>query len=111
MVLSDQSNNTTAFDLKMDGSDLEEKSSFKMLGLTLSSKLAWSSNIISIAKSASKKFGVFFPSFWSLLSFFLSSEIALYLHKSTIHPHMEYCFHVWAGVLVATWNCWISYKN
>ena len=34
---------------------LEEKSSFKMLGLTFSSKLDWGSYIISIAKSAFKK--------------------------------------------------------
>ena len=39
----------------MDGSVFEEKSSFKMLGLTFSSKLGWSSYIISIAKTASKK--------------------------------------------------------
>ena len=35
----DQSKNTSAIDVKMDGSVLMEKSSFKMLGLTLSSKL------------------------------------------------------------------------
>ena len=28
---------------------------------------------------------------------FLSPKVALYLHKSTIHPCMEYCCHVWAG--------------
>ena len=35
----DWSNNAGAIDVKMDGSVLEEKSSFKMLGLTFSSKL------------------------------------------------------------------------
>ena len=44
-------------DTKMDGSTLEEKSSFKMLGLTFSSKLDWGSYIISIAKTGSKKIG------------------------------------------------------
>ena len=39
---------------KMDGSVLEEISSFKILGLTFSSKLDWGSYIISIAKTASK---------------------------------------------------------
>ena len=84
----------------MDGSVLEEKSSFKMLGLTFSSKLDWASSIISIAKIASKKIG-------ALIRFmkFLSPEVALYLYKSAIHPSMEYCCHVWAGALVATWNC------
>ena len=28
---------------------------------------------------------------------FLSPEVALYLCKSTIHPCMEYCCHIWAG--------------
>ena len=37
---------------------LEKKSSFKMLGLTFSSKLYWGSYIISITKTGSKKTGV-----------------------------------------------------
>ena len=36
---------------------LEEKSSFKRLGLTFSSKLDWGSYSISIAKTASNKIG------------------------------------------------------
>ena len=36
-------------DVKMDGSVLQEKSSFKMLGATFSSWLDWGSYIISIA--------------------------------------------------------------
>ena len=76
----------------MDGSILEEKSSFKMLRLTFSSKLDWGSYIISIAKTASKKIGALIRSMK-----FLSREVALYLYKSTIHPCMEYCCHAWAG--------------
>ena len=76
----------------MDGSALDEKSSFKMLGLTVSSKLDWGSYIISIAKTASKKIGALIRSMK-----FLSPEVALYLYKSTICPCMEYCCHVWAG--------------
>ena len=76
----------------MDGSVLEEKSFFKMLGLTFSSKLDWGSYIISIAKTASKKIGALIRSMK-----LLSPEVALYLYKSTIHPCMEYCCHIWAG--------------
>ena len=76
----------------MDGFVLEEKSSFKMLGLTFSSELDWGSYIISIAKSASRKIGALIRSMK-----FLSPEIALYLYKSTIWPCMKYCCHVWAG--------------
>ena len=50
LVSSDRPNNTRAIDVKMDGFVLEEKSSFKMLGLTFSCKLDWGSYIISIAK-------------------------------------------------------------
>ena len=47
----------TMVDVKMDRSVFEEKSSFKMLGLSFSSKLNWDSYIISVAKTASKKIG------------------------------------------------------
>ena len=57
LVSFDQSNNTGTIDVKMDRSALEEKSCFKMLELTFSSKLGWSSYIISIAKTAYKKIG------------------------------------------------------
>ena len=57
LVSFDQFNNTDAIDVKMDGSVLEEKSFFKMLGLTFSSKLDWGSYIISIAKTTFKKIG------------------------------------------------------
>ena len=88
LISSDRSN-TGAINVKMDGSVLEEKSSFKMLGLTFSFKLDWGSYIISIAKSASKKIG---PLVRSMK--FLSPEVALYLCKSTIQPCMECCCHV-----------------
>ena len=58
LVLFDRSNNTGAVDVKMDGSVLEEKPSFKKLRLTFSYKLDWVSYIISTAKTASKKIGV-----------------------------------------------------
>ena len=88
----DLSNNTGAIDVKMDGSVLEEKSSFKMLVLTFSSKLDWSSYVISIAKTKSKKIGALIRSMK-----FLSPEVAMHLYKSTIWPCMEYCCYVWAG--------------
>ena len=90
-VSFDQSKNTGAIYVEMDGSGLEEKSSFKMLGLTFSSKLDWGSYIVSIAKTASKKFGALIRSMN-----FLSPEVALYLYKSTIQPYMEYCCYAWA---------------
>ena len=95
LVSFDLSNNNGSIDVKMGGSILEEKSSFKILGLTFSSKLDWGSYIISIAKTASKKIR-------SMK--FLSPEVTLYLYKSTICPCMEYCCHVWAGAP----NCYLD---
>ena len=63
-----------------------------MLGLTFSSKFDWSSYIISVAKTASKKIG-------ALIHFmkFFSPEVVLYFYKPTICPCMECCCHIWAG--------------
>ena len=72
LVSFDWSNNTGAIDVKMDGSVLEGKSSFKMLGLTFSSELDWGSYIISIAKTGSKKIRALIRSMK-----FLSPEVAL----------------------------------
>ena len=89
LVSFDLSNNNGSIYVKMGGSILEEKSSFKMLGLNFSSKLDWGSYIISITKMASKKIEALICSMN-----FLSPEVALYLSKFTICPCMEYCCHV-----------------
>ena len=105
LVSFDRSNNNGSI---VDGSVLEEKSSFKMLGLTFSSKLDWGSYIISIAKTASKKIGALICSIKCLFP-----EVALYLYKSTICPCMEYCCHVWTGIVRQATkkdlqDCWSS---
>ena len=92
LVLFDLFINTGAIDVKMDGSGLEGKSSFKMLRLTFSSILDWGSYIFSIAKTASKKIGALIHSMK-----FPSPEVALYLYRSTIQPCKECCCHVWAS--------------
>ena len=83
-----------------DGSALEEKLYFKMLGLTFSSKLDWGSYITSIAKTVSKKIGSLVGS----RSFFL-----LRLLCSSIN--LPYS-HAWNTVVMSglvfqagTWNC------
>ena len=60
-------------DVKMDGSVFEEKPSLKILGVTFSSKLAWGTYIISIAKTDSKKIGALIHAMK-----FRSPEVALY---------------------------------
>ena len=72
----------------MDGTVVEKKSSFIILGLTFSSKLYLGPYIISIAKTASKKIG---PLIRSMK--FLSSEVALCLCK------LQYT-HAWNTVVM-----------
>ena len=96
LVSFEWSNNTGSIDVKMDGSVLEKKSSFKMMGLT-SSKLDWDSYSISIAKSASKKIGALIRS-----TKFLSPEVAL----NSINLSYAYVWNAvvtsWLVPLVAT---------
>ena len=104
LVLFHLSNNTGAIDVMMDGSVFEEKQSFTMLGLTISSKLDWGS--ISLAKSVSK-------TNWSTDSF---HEVSFSWSCSVIYINLPNG-HAWNAVmselelLAATWNCYISCKN
>ena len=79
LVLFDQFNNTGVIDVKMVGSVLEQKSSFKIPELSFSSIFDWGSHIFSNAQNSSNKFG-------ALICFmtFFSPEVALYLYKSNI---------------------------
>ena len=79
----------------MDRIVLEEKLSFKMQGLTFSSKLDWGSYIISIAKTASKKIGALTRS----------------MTRCSVSLNLPYD-HAWNTVLTsglvlldAAWNC------
>ena len=78
--------------MRMERDNLEEKSSFKILGLFSSSKFDWGSYIVSIAKTAFKKIE-------TLLSCmkFLSPEVAFYFFKSTTQPYIKHGVYVCAG--------------
>ena len=73
LVLFDRSNNNGSIDV-------------------ITFKLDWGSYIMFIAKTATKKIGALIRSMK-----YLPLVVALYLYKSTIHPRIEYCCHVWAG--------------
>ena len=87
--LFNQSNNTGSIDMKMDGSVIEEESSFKTVVLTFSSELDWGSYIISISKTTSKKID---PLICSMKVFFLK---LLCISKDL--P----CSHVWNTVVTS----------
>ena len=100
LILFDWANSSGSFDVKMDGSVLEKKSSFKILGLTFSSKLNRSSYIISIAKSASKNIGTSIH----CIKFFLQRLLCIFINPSYAHILNTV---VTSGLvpLVANWNC------
>ena len=80
----------------MDGFFDEEKSSFKMLGLSLLDY------ICVLALSLLLKLSPRKLEHWLVLQSF-SPKFALYLCKSTVRPCMEYCYNVWAGAP----NCYL----
>lgn len=77
----------------MGRSGLDEKLSFKMPRLSFSFKLDWVYKWY-VAKIASKEIRAFNRS----MKLF-SSEVLIYLYKSTIERCTECYFHVWAGAL------------
>ena len=60
LVSFDQSNNNGSIDVKMDGSVLDEKSSFKMLGLTFFSKLDYVLTSSLLLKLSPRKLELYF---------------------------------------------------
>ena len=87
LVLYDRSKNTGAIDVKMDGSVLEENHPFKTLGLTFSYKLDWRSDIISVAKTATKKIGALIRSMKFLLNYKNGCAERLVLHLLPLLNH------------------------
>ena len=97
----DRLNNSGAVHVKMDGSVLNEKSSFKILGVSFSSKLNWGSYIVSIVKNAFKKCAALDFLFLALL--FISVKLlCTYIKRDCI----EYCHCVWAGCFSCCLDIW-----
>ena len=91
-----QSNNTGSIDVKMDEFVFEEILYY--VEFSFSSELDWCFYIISVAKTESRKIAALIRSMK-----FLSREVALYLHKST----MCTCLVLMSRLVPvgATWQC------
>ena len=78
--------------VSMNGSNLPESDSFRLLGMILSQDFSWRTYIESIAKFSAMKVG-------SLLHArsYLTPESILNLYKTSIHPCIEYCCHILDG--------------
>ena len=89
LVLFDRSNNTGSIYVKMNGSVLKEKSSFKMLVITFFSKLE----------------------FWFVLWIFFFLRLLCVSINLPYDHALNTAIMPGMILLVATWNCWIGYKN
>ena len=81
----------------MNGTSLQNKGSFDLVGVAFEHDLSWDRHITSIATSAAKKLGLLFRAWWYF------SSLNLYtLYVSQIRPCLEYCSHVWGAVPPST---------
>ena len=78
--------------VEMNGIELPEETSSRLLGLTSTRSMDWKPYIQSIPKGASRKVGSLYRA-----QRFLTPESILYLYKSTIWPYMGYCSHILGG--------------
>ena len=77
--------------LYLNGSPLEQVSSFKYLGVLISSNLSWSPHILSICRKSRQLIGILYRLFYRH-----SSPSSLFkLYSALVRPHLEYCSSVW----------------
>ena len=81
--------------LLLDGIILEQVSSYKYLGITITSDLSWSPHISHICNKARRLVGLLYRHFYRNSN----SHTLLKLYLSYVRPHLEYCSHVWTPSL------------
>ena len=77
--------------LTLDCTSLEQVSSFKYLGVTLSSTLSWSTHISLTCSKAKKQIGYIYRHFYA----HSSPQSLLKLYMSIVLPVLSYCSSVW----------------
>ena len=76
--------------LRIDGENVESKPSLKLLGVTLDSRLNYSSHISDICKKAGSKVDVL-----NRLKKLVPTHALLQLYKAGVLPNLTYCHMVW----------------
>ena len=90
MILCNRYTEDAAINIKIDGENVESKPSLKLLGVTLDSRLNYSSHISDICKKAGSKVGVL-----NRLTKLVPTHALLQLYKAGVLPNLTYCQMVW----------------
>ena len=90
MILCNRDTEAAAINITIDGENVESKLSLKLLGLTLDSRLNYSSHISDICKKAGSKVGVL-----NRLKKLVPTHAFLQLYKAGVLPNLTYCHMVW----------------
>ena len=77
--------------LKINNTLIEQVSSYKYLGILISSNLSWSPHINEVCSKARKTLGVIFRNFYR----HTSPSVILQLYQSLVLPQLMYCSSVW----------------
>ena len=78
--------------LLLDGTILTQVSSFKCLGITITSDLSWSLHISHICNKARRLVGMLYRHFYKNSN----PHTLLKLYLAYVTPHLEYCSYVWS---------------
>ena len=90
MILCNRDTEDAAINFRIDGENVESKPFLKLLGVTLDSKLNYSSHISDICKKAGSKVGVL-----NRLKKLVLTYALLQLYKAGVLPNLTYCHTVW----------------
>ena len=90
MILCSRDTEDAATNVRIDGENVESKPFLKLLGVTLDSKLNYSSHISDICKKAGSKVGVL-----NRLKKLVPTYALLQLYKAGVLPNLTYCHTAW----------------
>ena len=89
MVISQKRHPPTP-SIVISGHQVEQVSSFKLLGVTISNDLSWRQHILCLVSKTKRLLGSLYRVFGNCNRSCLST-----LYKSVILPHLDYCSSVW----------------
>ena len=80
-----------SLDLHIDGSPLERVTSYKYLGVLITSTLSWSPHITNVCKRARQQLGIVYRQFYQ----HANCDTMRQLYISNVRSHLEYAAPVW----------------